>query len=48
MSPVLAHAGHWLTTIGFALAPLTVLAGVIAIAVAERRRGGRDSEPSRG
>jgi hypothetical protein len=48
VSPVLAHAGHWLTTIGFALAPLAVVAGVIAIAVAERRRGGRDSDPARG
>jgi hypothetical protein len=36
---VLAHAGHWLTTIGFALAPLTVVAGVAAIALSERRRG---------
>lgn len=39
MSSVLvAHAGHWLTTVGFALAPLTVIAGVAALAVAERRR----------
>jgi hypothetical protein len=36
---VLAHAGHWLTTIGFALAPLTIIAGIAAIALAERRRG---------
>ena len=41
---VLAHAGHWLTTIGFAAAPLTVIAGVVAIALAERRRG-RGPEP---
>ena len=39
MIVVLAHAGHWLTTIGFALAPLTVIAGIVAIAVAEGRRG---------
>ena len=41
---VLAHAGHWLTTVGFAAAPLTVIAGVVAIALAERRRG-RGPEP---
>ena len=35
---VVAHAGHWLTTIGFALAPLTVIAGVAVIALSERRR----------
>jgi hypothetical protein len=39
MTIVLAHAGHWLETIGFALAPLTVIAGLVAIALAERRRG---------
>jgi hypothetical protein len=38
MSLVLAHAGHWLTTVGFALAPLTVIAGVVALTVLERRR----------
>ena len=38
MSPVLAHAGHWLTTVGFALAPLTVILAVGAMAVVERRR----------
>jgi hypothetical protein len=39
MTLVIAHAGHWLTTVGFALAPLTVIAGVVALAVIERRRG---------
>jgi hypothetical protein len=39
VTPVLAHAGHWLTTIGFAAAPLTVIAGVAFLALAERRRG---------
>jgi hypothetical protein len=39
VSLVVAHAGHWLTTVGFALAPLIVIAGVVALAVAERRRG---------
>ena len=38
MTLLLAHAGHWLTTIGFALAPLTVAAGIAAIAISERRR----------
>jgi hypothetical protein len=39
MTVLLAHAGHWLTTVGFALAPLTVIAGIAAIALSERRRG---------
>jgi uncharacterized membrane protein len=39
MTVLLAHAGHWLTTVGFALAPLTVIAGVAAMALHERRRG---------
>ena len=39
MIPLIAHAGHWLTTVGFALAPLTVIAGIAAIALMERRRG---------
>lgn len=39
MTPLIAHAGHWLIGVGFAAAPLTVIAGVIAIAAAERRRG---------
>jgi hypothetical protein len=38
MTVLLAHAGHWLSTIGFALAPLTVIVGVVVLAVAERRR----------
>jgi hypothetical protein len=36
---VVAHAGHWLEAIGFALAPLIVIAGIAAIAISERRRG---------
>ena len=40
----LAHAGHGLTTVGCAAAPLTVLADAVAIARAERRRG-RGPEP---
>ena len=35
---VVAHAGHWLETLGFALVPLTVIAGIAALALAERRR----------
>ena len=34
---VLAHAGHWLAAIGFAAAPLTVIAGIAALVVIERR-----------
>jgi hypothetical protein len=40
MTLLLAHAGHWLTTLGFALAPLTVIAGVVVMTVMERRRSG--------
>ena len=38
MSLLIAHAGHWLTTVGFALAPLTVIAAVAVMALNERRR----------
>ncbi len=38
MTVLLAHAGHWLTSIGFAVAPLTVIAGVVAMALRERHR----------
>jgi hypothetical protein len=36
---VIAHAGHWLTTVGFALAPLSVVAAIAVLVIAERRRG---------
>jgi len=35
---LVAHAGHWLQTIGFAIVPLTVIAGIAALALIERRR----------
>jgi hypothetical protein len=35
---VVAHAGHWLTTIGFALGPLTVIGAIAVVALRERRR----------
>lgn len=35
---LLAHAGHWLSGIAFAFAPLTVVAGLAAAAIRERRR----------
>jgi uncharacterized membrane protein len=38
MTLLVAHAGHWLMAVGFAGAPLTVIAGVVGIAVADRRR----------
>ena len=38
MSPLVAHAGHWLIGLGFAAGPLIVVAGIVAIALAERRR----------
>jgi hypothetical protein len=36
--PLVAHAGHWLMGLGFAGAPLTVVAGIVVIALRERRR----------
>lgn len=45
MSLPLAHAGHWLMSIGFAGAPLTVIAAVVIMALRERRR---DTGPSPG
>ena len=35
---LVAHAGHLLETIGFAVVPLTVIAGIAALAIIERRR----------
>jgi hypothetical protein len=37
MTLTLAHAGHWLMGIGFASAPLTVIAGIGFLAWRERR-----------
>ena len=34
---LVAHAGHWLETIGFAVVPLTVIAGIASLAIIERR-----------
>ena len=34
----LAHAGHWLMGVGFAGAPLTVIAAVAVLAWREHRR----------
>ena len=36
-SIILAHAGHWLSGLALAFAPLTVVGGLIAIAIRERR-----------
>jgi hypothetical protein len=44
MSVLVAHAGHWLIGLGFAAAPLTVVAGIVALAIIERRRGGPPHE----
>jgi hypothetical protein len=41
VSLTVAHAGHWLTTVGFALAPLTVVIGIAVMIVLERRRDDR-------
>ena len=37
---LIAHAGHWLLALGYAGAPLTVIAGIAVIALRERRRDG--------
>ncbi|MFI5122608.1 MAG: hypothetical protein ACHQJ5_06895 [Vicinamibacteria bacterium] len=42
MSILVAHAGHWVIAVGFAGARLTVMAGIVALALIERRRGGGD------
>jgi hypothetical protein len=36
----LAHAGHWLATVGFALGPLVVIAAIGLMILRERRRDG--------
>ncbi len=41
MTLPLAHAGHWLMSIGFAGAPLTVIGAVAVLAWRERRRENR-------
>jgi hypothetical protein len=35
---VIAHAGHWLMGVGFAGPPLMMIAGVVVMALRERRR----------
>jgi hypothetical protein len=35
---LVAHAGHWLMGVGFAGPPLAMIAGVVAMAIRERRR----------
>jgi hypothetical protein len=37
---LIAHAGHWLPTVGFALGPLTVIGAIAVMVVRERRRDG--------
>jgi hypothetical protein len=34
---LLAHSGHWLPTVGFALAPLTVIAAIALMLIREHR-----------
>jgi hypothetical protein len=34
---LVAHAGHWLSGLAFAFAPLTVVAALAAMAIRERR-----------
>jgi uncharacterized membrane protein len=38
MTPLVAHAGHWLLGLGFAAGPLIVIAGVVGLALLERRQ----------
>ncbi len=35
---VVAHAGHWLSSLALAFAPLTLIGGLVAVAIRERRR----------
>jgi hypothetical protein len=37
---LIAHAGHWLMNLGFALPPLMVIGGVAAMVLRERRHDG--------
>jgi hypothetical protein len=43
-----AHMGHWLMAVGFAGPPLTVIGGVLAMAIRERRRDPQSSEARSG
>lgn len=38
MTVLVAHAGHWLMGVGFAGPPLMIVAGVLVLAMRERRR----------
>jgi hypothetical protein len=38
MTLVVAHAGHWLMSVGFAGPPLAMVAGLAFLAMRERRR----------
>ena len=38
MTPVLAHAGHWIGTIMFAAPALLVAAGIVVLMLRERLR----------
>ncbi len=40
MTLLVAHAGHWLMSVGFAVPPLMIIGGVIAMALRERHRDG--------
>lgn len=41
MTLLVGHAGHWLVGLGFAAAPVSVIAAVIVLAIVDRRRGPR-------
>jgi hypothetical protein len=44
-----AHMGHWLMAVGFAGPPLTIIGGVVAMAIRERHRDRHEaSDYSRG
>jgi hypothetical protein len=40
---LLAHAGHWLMSVGFAGPPLLLVAGLVTLTVRERRAAGGGS-----
>ena len=45
---IVAHAGHWLVSVGFAGPPLLVVVALVVMTVRERRRGGDDRGPQPG
>lgn len=43
---VFAHAGHWLTSVGFMLPPVAFMAWLAYVTIKERRRGDEGEDRS--